>query len=470
MTSDYRKTQTIMKTLQLISAAILIILFRPLAAATEDHDAAPAPPVMTADGFSFAAGGDLLGYYHPVTAMADAELKKISGLLQQADASYANREGNVFDIATFKGAPGAETGGFEQMGVGGGPLASASTASDMKRFGLNLLSLANNHALDWGADGMFATQQVLDEAGMVHAGTGSGRAQARAPAFLATRHGRVALVSTASTFLPAFVAGPGQGDRGPRPGLSALRNSPVTLVSATEFATLKVIAERQGLAVKPTDRELTLDPNSAPFINQVFRISDHAGMDYVVNDEDRHEILHSIRTGKRSADLVALSIHAHETATGGQEHLVDPASLKPAAFLQPLFHEAVDAGADIVLTTGPHTLRGIEIYKGRPIFYGLGSLFFAIKIPGFTWPPEWYESVLAVSRFAGGQVTEVRLYPLVLRQDGQVTERSLIGSPRLARGTEARRILGYLQQQSAPYGTHIDIVDDVGIIKVAPMR
>lgn len=465
MTSDYRKTQTIMKTLKLISAAILITLFRPLAAAAEDHDAAPAPPVMTVEGFSFAAGGDLLGYYHPVTAIADAELKKISSLLQQADAGYANREGNVFDIATFKGAPGAETGGFEQMGVGGGPLASASTAPDMKLFGLNLLSLANNHALDWGVDGMFATQQVLDEAGMVHAGTGSGRAQARAPAFLETRRGRVALVSTASTFLPAFVAGPGRGDRGPRPGLSALRNSPVTLVFATEFATLKAIAERQGLAVKPTDRELTLDPNSAPFINQVFRISNQSGMDYVVNDEDRHEILDSIRAGRRSADMVAFAIHAHETATGGQEHLVDPASLKPAGFLRRLFHEAVDAGADIVLTTGPHTLRGIEIYKGKPIFYGLGSLFFEIRIPGFSWPPEWYESVLAISHFANGQVVEVRLYPLVLRQEGRVAERSLIGSPCLARGAEAQRILGYLQQQSAPYGTRIDIVGDIGFIR-----
>ncbi len=466
MTPPYRRFLEIMHALKLTLAVILVPFALPTAAA-EKHDASPVRAATTSEGFSFAAGGDLLGYYHPVTAIADAELKKISTLLQQADAGYANREGNVFDIATFKGAPGAETGGFEQMGVGGGPLASASTARDMKLFGLNILSLANNHALDWGVDGMFATQGVLDEAGIIHAGTGSGRTQARAPAFLETRRGRVALVSTASTFLPAFVAGPGRGDRRPRPGLSALRNSPVTLVSAAEFSTLRGIAERQGLLVKPTDRELALDPNSAPFINQVFRISDQSGMDYVVNEEDQHEILDSIRTGKRSADLVAFSIHAHETATGGQEHLVDPASLKPAAFLQSLFHEAVDAGADVVLTTGPHTLRGIEIYKGRPIFYGLGSLFFEIRIPGYTWPPEWYDSVLAISRFAGGQVTEVRLYPLVLRQEGQVTERSLTGSPRLAHGTEARRILGYLQQQSAPYGTRIDIEGDTGFIRVA---
>ena len=112
VTSDSRKIQTTMKALNLILAAILITLIRPLAAAAGDPVAAPAPPHMTADGFSFAAGGDLLGFYHPVTAVADAELKKISELMRQSDAGYANREGNVFDLATFKGAPGAETGGF----------------------------------------------------------------------------------------------------------------------------------------------------------------------------------------------------------------------------------------------------------------------------------------------------------------------------------------------------------------------
>src|SRR3546814_8154045 len=47
----------------------------------------------------------------------------------------------------------------------------------------------------------------------------------------------------------------------------------------------------------------------------------------------------------------------------------------PPNFLKTLFHDVVDAGADVVVGGGPHSLRGIEIYKGKPIFYGIGVFF-----------------------------------------------------------------------------------------------
>jgi hypothetical protein len=36
-------------------------------------------------------------------------------------------------------------------------------------------------------------------------------------------------------------------------------------------------------------------------------------------------------------------------------------------------HTVVDAGADLVLGSGPHVVRGIEHYKGRLIAYSLGD-------------------------------------------------------------------------------------------------
>jgi poly-gamma-glutamate synthesis protein (capsule biosynthesis protein) len=39
-------------------------------------------------------------------------------------------------------------------------------------------------------------------------------------------------------------------------------------------------------------------------------------------------------------------------------------------------HAAVDAGADIVIGHGPHYSLPVEIYRGKPIFYGLGSFSF----------------------------------------------------------------------------------------------
>jgi poly-gamma-glutamate capsule biosynthesis protein CapA/YwtB (metallophosphatase superfamily) len=36
-------------------------------------------------------------------------------------------------------------------------------------------------------------------------------------------------------------------------------------------------------------------------------------------------------------------------------------------------HTAIEAGADLVMGHGPHMPLGIEVYKGKPIFYGVGS-------------------------------------------------------------------------------------------------
>ncbi len=113
-------------------------------------------------------------------------------------------------------------------------------------------------------------------------------------------------------------------------------------------------------------------------------------------------MIKSISDAKRANDLVAFSIHAHEVATSGS-------TASAAEFLPPLFHEAIDAGADIVLRSGPHVLGGVEIYKGKPIFYGLNSLFFIVggaeagtnaarrQQTGF------YDSAVGVTEFKGGK-------------------------------------------------------------------
>lgn len=427
-------------------------------------------PCTVKDDFTIALGGDLLGFYQPLTKMETPALAKVSRLFQDATVGYANREGNLFDLRSFKGYPAAENGGFpgSQMDVGGGPLATAAVASDMKRFGITMTSLANNHSTDWGLDGLEETEKNLDAAGVVHAGGGGNRAAARAPGYLETDKGRVALISTTSTYLPMEVAGPGSGERPARPGISALRNGPVTLVTPREFAVLRGIAARQGLPVPANATEVTLNPNEQTFNAQTFRVSDsgHLGLQYEVNTQDWTEILQAITAAKKRADFVVFAIHAHETASGGQEDSVAEDLLQPADFLQPLFHAAINAGADLVVTTGPHVLRGIEIYKGKPIFYGMGSLFFQLGDLGIPLPQTWYHSVVAVSKYRGGHVSEVRLYPISLKiPPGQPLPRSLDGTPRLASPHAARQILERLQQSSAHYGTKIVIQNNIGIIR-----
>lgn len=440
-------------------------------AAPAKQDSEPPLPSTPKDGFTFVAGGDLLGPWRPRVQLADPVLEQVTEILKSADAGFANLEGNLFDLRSFQGYPAAESGGFEQGGIGGGPLLAAGVARDLKEMGINMVSVANNHALDWSVEGMLETLRNLDEAGVVHAGSGRNRAEARAPAILETTHGRVALIGTASTFMPMAPAGPGGDGKAPRPGLSALRNTPVTLVTENEIAVLRAIATRQGFGISADGKEVTIIPNQATFTGQTFRLSDHTGVTYEVNAEDREEILKAIRAGKQAADVAVFSIHAHETDSGGQEWDQAAAEkLAPADFLPKLFHDAVDAGADIVICHGPHYLRGIEIYKGKPIFYGLGSLFFEMGtgLMGYTWPRIWFDTALAVSKFNGGKVTEVRIYPLSLDTPANGSKpRSQMGTPRLASPADSRRILEWIQRASAPYGTQIQIENDIGVIRVS---
>ena len=66
---------------------------------------------------------------------------------------------------------------------------------DLQWFGVNLMACANNHCTDFGENGVLTNNRNLDEAGMVHAGTGKHYADALFPAYLDTAKGRVALIS-----------------------------------------------------------------------------------------------------------------------------------------------------------------------------------------------------------------------------------------------------------------------------------
>jgi hypothetical protein len=80
---------------------------------------------------------------------------------------------------------------------------------------------------------------------------------------------------------------------------------------------------------------------------------------------------------------------------------------------------------------------------------------------GFNNQPN-FESVITASRFEGGRVSEIRLYPIELRQENRLANR---GVPRLAPPETADRILERLQELSAPFGTDIEIEDHVGVIR-----
>ena len=147
-----------------------------------------------------------------------------------------------------------------------------------------------------------------------------------------------------------------------------------------------------------------------------------------------------------------------------------PDDPRPAAFEIALFHAAVDAGADVVLRTGPHVLDGVEIYKGRPIFYGLGSLFYdfggrrSYTTPAggvMNFPDIWFETAIPVVTYRGGRLREIRLYPMVLSADSPSTS----GVPHPADAERGRRILERIRAMSAPFGATVEIEGGVGVIR-----
>jgi poly-gamma-glutamate capsule biosynthesis protein CapA/YwtB (metallophosphatase superfamily) len=435
--------------------------------------APPAPQVE--DGFTFAAGGDLIGPNNSLAGAPDARLQAVGRHFRDADLGFANVEGSLFDLAGFKGWQAPETGGGYQI-------APAAVARDLRSLGITVVSKANNHATDWGAEGLVATLASLRAAGVAEAGAGMTLAQARAPAYLDTRRGVAALVDTASTFTPMSVACPPPNARyGPAargcPGISALHVREVHLLPYARFDELRTLVS--GLRVTSPaqswsgelDSVLAGQGKGDLFVGDtVFRGASSRGLTWEVDPDDFHAVIASVREARQHANFVLFSIHAHEiTPYEDPAQGDDNATARPASFEPILAHAAIDAGADAVIRNGPHVLGGIEIYKGKPIFYSLGSFFFefggtrSYKVPGgmlLRFSDAWFQTAVPVVTYRRGEVSEIRLYPMSIESSHAPTD----GRPRPAGPEEARQILLRLQAMSAPYGTRIQIANGVGII------
>src|SRR5262249_2359606 len=114
--------------------------------------------------------------------------------------------------------------------------------------------------------------------------------------------------------------------------------------------------------------------NDLSFFGTPFRassaIKDQIAFNFEADSVDVKEIMAAIRQGKRNADFLIATIHAHEPGNWSAE---------PPPSLPCLARAAIDNGADAFIGHGPHQIRGIEIYKGRPIFYSLGNFFFQVS-------------------------------------------------------------------------------------------
>ena len=425
------------------------------------------------DGFTIAVVGDIIISYSLDHMMGDAGFRAVVELIQGADVSTGNLEGNIIDGRKFRGSAG---GGF-----GGEP----EVAEWVKTMGFDIVSRPNNHADDFGREGLIETSSHLDRAGLQYAGYGDSYWAAKAARYYSSPRGRVGMVAVSDHQPRAQLA------RGEWPGiggLSPLRVTRYFMVPEDSWEALQTMRDHFPNGTGFYARGANSSEQIA-FIGNQFRKAargiTEAYYHYEINQRDLRDTLAAIREGKIKSDFITVAIHAHHflETTGGYrgegipdaEHIDTNPSI--ADYLPVFAKAAIDNGADLFQGTGVHALRGIEIYNNRPIFYGLGEFIRQMDVIGLSGrgdprrsmgPPDAefpvkFESIIAISEYAGGELKEVRIHPVEARY--AETKLAQRGIPRIAPPAIAQRILRRLQALSAPLGTEIQIVGNIGIIR-----
>lgn len=356
---------------------------------------------------------------------APAQLPTIRQLLK-GDVVFTNFEGAV-----------AEKG--ETIREGRAFLAPPEALDALTGLGFNLLSLSGNHAFDLKSTGIRNAIRDADSRKIVHAGTGNNLAEAAAPAYLRTSKGMIALIASASGLIA-----PGGGATADHPGVNELR-----------------------IEAGAKENEATVDLPGAP--------------PNTPNRQDSQRILQSIRDARRRANLVVVYQHNHvfgqySFATIFTEGMLE--RLAPNEWLRKWTHAEVDAGADIVVMHGAPLLHGVEIYRGKPIFYDLGNFIYNVP-PTLTYihePMNW-ESAVAYLEFKGRELQSISICPIVLNYVGEgqpdmhdeyAANLFLYtrGLPAPAAGARAGYILQRLADLSKPFGTTFERKGDTAQIRL----
>ena len=353
---------------------------------------------------------------------------------------------------------------------------------DIKKFGFNMTSFNNNHAMDFSFDGLLLTLDAVEKSGLVHSGVGRNLAEASAPRYLDTANGRVALISI-NTTLPGQMTAGEQSERMPgRPGVNSLRFEQVVTLDEGDYESMRNIIHKSGISAElemdkkagyfgGEDGKLTLDRVS-------FVKGDQTKLERKLNKSDLERLKKSIYEANLQADYIMVSVHSHEPEGYNLEDT--------PKFLEEIAHFCIDNGAHAVVGHGPHLLRPIEIYKGMPIFYSLGDFVLQLYNVEFA-PHDFYSqyglptsatvhellksrsksftvglmtdkrmfiSILPVWECDGDKPKSIKLYPILLTMDGKKSE---IGLPRLC--TE-RELMSDFITRSEALGTRLTWNED----------
>jgi hypothetical protein len=264
-------------------------------------------------------------------------------------------------------------------------LAGPSDVAALVKAGFKVCSFASNHCYWAGDQGILDTMDVLGRNNIQVIGVGRNIVEARQPAIL-ERHGtKVAFLAYNSVLAPKSEA------RVDKPGCAPVR-------------------------VSTTYEQVDWQPGTPP------RIVTWADKD------DLSAMTDDIRKARQQADVVVVSIH-------WGVHLV-PGLI--ATYQYEVGHAAIDAGADLILGHHPHILKGIEVYKGKVIFYSMGNFAFCSPVlgaqstfkplykvkpdpdyPNYFFPPDCRKSMLVKAVISNKKIEKVFFLPVMINGQAQ---------------------------------------------------
>ncbi|MGE0718183.1 MAG: CapA family protein [Alphaproteobacteria bacterium] len=333
--------------------------------------------------------------------------------LADIDVVFGNCEGAFTDRPQF--APSA----------GWRVVSGIANAAPLGPAGFHVMSCANNHSVDAGHAGLADTLAELRRQGIATCGAGADLAEARTPAVVERAGMRVAFLAYASVYQSGYEARAGV------PGLAAMR-------------------VHSHYYIPDWDAYGKVEPGIQPQVRTI------------PYPEDVAVLEESIAQARGMAEVVVASFH-WGTAS------------RPAVLLdyeRMLGRIAVDAGADVVYGHHHHYLRGIEMRRGRPIFYGLGHFAFDLRgfgsaltplemaklkqmgehaiYPREGWPllpfhPDARMTGIAINVMRGAAIEATALLPCMINQRNQPV-------PVSAEDTDGQRILDYLRRISDEVG------------------
>jgi poly-gamma-glutamate capsule biosynthesis protein CapA/YwtB (metallophosphatase superfamily) len=353
---------------------------------------------MITTRFSIAAVGDLVPSRR-IQVPSSGAFAETVGLLRKADVTFGDLEMPLSD----RGAAREKFIAFH---------AQPAIVDDLANLGFNVLSLANNHAFDYGPDAMGDTITGLERVGIQHVGAGRDLQTAEASVRVNLNGARVGVIAW-TCLLPAGAAAGEQ-----RPGLA-----PLHVNSSYEVNALTQLEE----------------PGNPPRVRTWVEERD---LEHAVGQ------VHRLRT---EVDFLAVSAHV---GFGAGEEL--------AEYEQPLCRAFIDAGADIVLGNHVHAIHGIELYKGKVILYSPGNFIAQQPREGAT--PEilaLYDDMSKDGFLAWIEVDtdgtySTRIVPTVTNAEGL---------PEVAHASDAQRIAERISRLSQRLATEVVTDGDQMVVR-----